>query len=1037
MSAPPSRLAGLREAAKEAMPIGTRRRDTITAALRLGRVGRAVGRDVAALAHHGDQLMDAAGELLRAAGVPVPALPYPLWLAGHRLRNGAGRRQLGAAKGAEAVPVSVVVVGSSGKSASTRPSHASLRQQAWPATDLAVAAGGWTEASRRAVEGPDRGFVVFVRPGDVLEPDLAARIAEVAGRDPLVDLVYWDDDLLGRGGMPISPRFRPGWSPETLLGANYLGRSFAIRRRALRAAGGLTPIQEGAPEGGEAGIPGSAPSAAPDGVGVGGPGSAPSGAAPDGGEECLWDLLLRSRFGVEQVARLPLVLAHVADRADEVTEAGMAAVRRHLDAAGLPATVEGWQGMARVRWYPDQWPVVSIVIPTRHNRSLLERCFATLRTTDYPEVEVVVIDNGGRTEEREAWYRAQGRSLDLRVEWWEEEPFNYSAVNNAGAKMAKGQVLVFLNDDTEAIDPGWLREMVSWALRPEIGVVGMQLLDESGAIQHGGVVLGMHGLAEHLFQGMAAGSPSLIGPTTWYRNTLSATGACVAIERSLLDDVGGFDERFQLCGSDVALGLDTVLSGRRNVCLPFGMVRHLEGATRRNFVPTADLFISYWRYQSWILGGDPYFSPNLSLFSSEPKLRPAGEVSPRQRLGVVIGRNLEAYRQRDDEAETRRMATICRAPAAAVVANHALRRARLDVGTVNWFLPDIDSPFYGGVNTALRIADHLARHHGVDNRFVLWSDPNEAYIRAALAAAFPRLAGSTIVFHDQPTAGSLAAAPSCDVAVATQWVTAYSVTNFERAARKAYLIQDLEPLFYPAGTLFALAEATYRMGLLGICNTTALEAVYRERYGGRGKAFSPSVDRTVFHPRGRRSHGRGEPVTVFLYSRPGHWRNCWELASVALAEVKARFGDRVRIVTAGSWARPEDLGSGVTHLGLLDYRATGNLYRTCDIGIALTVSEHPSYLPLELMASGVAVISFDKQAFSWLLRDGENCLRVAPNVDGLVEAIELLVDDPELRGQLTKQALTDIDRDFSDWDASLARIYDYLCDPEGGARGGR
>ena len=286
-----------------------------------------------------------------------------------------------------------------------------------------------------------------------------------------------------------------------------------------------------------------------------------------------------------------------------------------------------------------------------------------------------------------------------------------------------------------------------------------------------------------------------------------------------------------------------------------------------------------------------------------------------------------------------------------------------------------------------------------------------------------------ITFYQKPNSPSLHDVEAADVAIATQWVTAYAVTNFPHATRKAYLIQDFEPMFYPAGTKFALAEATYRMGLYGICNSANLERLYREGYGGAGMAFTPAVDRSVFHPHGRAKPGASGTTTVFLYSRPGHWRNCWELASVALAEAKRRLGDRVRFVTAGSWARPEDLGTGITHLGLLDYKATGDLYRRCDIGIALTVSEHPSYLPLELMACGAAVLAFDKPVFSWLLRDGENCLRVPLNVDGLVDGIERLVDDHELRAQLAKQALADIDRDWSSWEHNLSAIYHYLCRP--------
>ena len=994
MSEPPSSLAArIRPAASRLLPLGTRRRDTAAAALNALRAGRRFGADSADLVREAGDLAVAGGQILTATGLPVPAEPYPIWLARQRVDRASRRRQEQVGREAiEPIHVLFVVVGRGDAGVTLD----CLERQTWPHVASTIVADD-DAAIAAAISGRDRDFVVLACAGDRFERDLAFHVAAAAWRDPLIDLVYWDDDLLGAGGIGTKPRFRPGWSPDMLLGANYVGRSFAIRRRRLRSAHTESHSDAGA----EVRL----------------------------GPQWRWDLLLRSRLGAEQVWRVPRILGHLPWRDDTVGPAGLAVVRDYLAAGGEAAEVEGWQGMARVRWQPTRegWPLVTIIIPTRHNRPLLERCFAGLATTDYPAFEVVIVDNGGRSDERAEWYRQAFTARPLEVTWW-DRPFNYSAVNNAAAALAHGEVLLFLNDDTEAVDPAWLKEMVSWVRRPEIGLVGMQLVDGDGRIQHGGVVLGMQVLAEHLFQGMAPGSPSLLGPTTWYRDMLAATGACVAIAAADGDAVGGFDERFELCGSDVVLGLDTVGLGRRNVCLPFPMMRHYEGVTRNNFVPAGDVFASYWRYQRWILGGDPYFSPNLSLTSSEPRLKPLGELTPAQRLGKALGRSFAAFRQRDDGAETRRMAATCRAPSAAIAANRALASGRIDVRTVNWFFPDIDSPFYGGINTALRIADQLARQHGVDNRFVLWSVPHEPFIRSAIAAAFPALGSSTITFHDSPSSDALHDAPACDVAIATHWVTAYSVTNFTKAARKAYLIQDFEPMFNPAGTLFALAEATYQMGLYGICNSANLERIYRESYGGQGLAFTPAVDRSVFHPTGRCDPGSG-PVTVFLYSRPGHWRNCWELASLALAEAKARLGDRVRFVTAGSWANPSDIGTGITHLGLLDYRATGALYRTCDIGIALTVSEHPSYLPLELMASGAAVISFDKKAFSWLLRDGENCLRVTPNVDGLVEAIERLVSDAELRNQLAKQALVDIDRDFSSWDCALNGIYPYLCDP--------
>jgi glycosyltransferase involved in cell wall biosynthesis len=240
-------------------------------------------------------------------------------------------------------------------------------------------------------------------------------------------------------------------------------------------------------------------------------------------------------------------------------------------------------------------------------------------------------------------------------------------------------------------------------------------------------------------------------------------------------------------------------------------------------------------------------------------------------------------------------------------------------------------------------------------------------------------------------------------------------------------------MFYPAGTLYGLAEESYRLGLYGICNTEHMLDLYESRYGGQGMSFQPAVDEAVFHAEGRvYERTLDDTATVFVYARPGHWRNCWEMASIALEEVKARLGDRVRIITAGSWARPEDLGSGVQHLGLLDYRETGNLYRRCDVGVALTVSEHPSYLPLEFMACGVPVVAFDNPAGYWALRDGENSLLVRRTVDALGDAIERIVLDPELGRELSRGGLRTIAERHSSWDGALADVYGFLTDPERG-----
>ena len=178
---------------------------------------------------------------------------------------------------------------------------------------------------------------------------------------------------------------------------------------------------------------------------------------------------------------------------------------------------------------------------------------------------------------------------------------------------------MFLNDDIAVVDPAWMRELVGWATRPEIGCAGLQLTTADGAIQHGGVVVGAGGgFAGHLFAGLRPGEDTLLGSTRWYRDVTAVTGACVAIRRELHESLGGFDERMVLCGSDVALGIAAGIGGLRNICSAATPMQHLESATRGDSpIPEMDFHASYWRYQTLLHGGDPWHSPALSLEATD------------------------------------------------------------------------------------------------------------------------------------------------------------------------------------------------------------------------------------------------------------------------------------------------------------------------------------------------------------------------------------------------------------------------------------
>lgn len=833
-------------------------------------------------------------------------------------------------------------------------------------------------------------FVLFLRAGSVLEQHSLADLAKKHRVDPALAVIAFDSDLRSPSGALSKPQFRPNWSPEMMLGANYLDRAFAIAGSALVSTSHLDLDDRG-----------------------------------------IWRLLLELDLRQDQVGNVHRVLLHEASEWRlPATQADAVMVREVLSARGEAAATVAKDSVVRVLFEPVEWPTVSIVIPTRHNRSNLSVLLPSLKSTDYPSYDVTIIDNGGETDANNRWYTAQENDLDLTVIWWTEQPFNYSQVNNYAVRSTSGEVVLMLNDDTEIVDPLWLREMVGHLMRPGVGTVGVQHRRGDGRIQHGGVTIGPGGSADNLFAGMEPGSDSLLGPTSWYRNSLAVTGACVAIRRTDFEAVGGLAENFILCGSDVVLGLDQIIAQRRNVVVPFDTVRHLESVTRGSNNPVEDYYASYWRYSPWLAGGDPYSSPNVSRLTAIPTFSNRRDPSPVKIALTGMGRAYTRVAQNSSISEEAMMllsaATVSSSQVKAVHAQHAALEGRHEVRTINWFIPDIDMPFFGGLNTAFRIADKLKRDHGVENRFIVLGERHEAFISTALTAAFPGLADAAVYFYDGSMA-ALADVPEADAAVATLWLTASHVAKFEGAARKFYLMQDYEPAFYPASTMFAMAEESYRLGLYGICNTDSMHRIYTEEYKGKATYFTPAVDQSIYNAIDRREKSDDEPVTIFAYARD-HFRNCWEMVYAALSEIKRIHGDKVRILAAGARYLPES--ADFIDMGLLDYRATGAVYRETDIGLTMQISRHPSYLPLELMSSGVTMVAPDSEWFNWIFENEENSLTVMRSLDDVVEKLDTLVRDAELRKRLRANGLETIAKNHSDWDVALDGIYDYFCDPE-------
>jgi GT2 family glycosyltransferase len=485
--------------------------------------------------------------------------------------------------------LSVLVAVEPPESPGARRTFESLEAQVYDQWEL-CAASTHAEAYRAA-----RGSViVFVNEGDVLAPEALFEVVQRLNEDPEAEIIYSDQDSIDAAGRRADPFFKPEWDPELLLSTNVLGPFTALRRSLVDRVGGLR-LEFGA---GQA-----------------------------------YDLMLRATEQTTLVRRIAKVLCHLAPR--ETTRAAIVshhtagrderrAIEDALARRQRPGCVETIFTTHGPRCYNTRFrlagrPLVSIIIPTRDQAALLRTTIDSILTrTDYDPYEVVVMDNNSRDPEALAYLASL--QPPCHVHRW-HQPFNYSAINNVGARAARGEQLLFLNNDVEAIRADWLRALLEYAQLDAVGAVGAKLLYSDGTIQHAGVVLNVGGVAQHAFRCTAKevlGAPRLADLP---RNCSAVTGACMMVRRRVFEEVGGFDEALRVVLNDIDLCLRIREHGHEVVYTPYSLLYHHEGASRGRLHPAEDeqRFVARWSAQ---LGRvDPYYNPNLSATREDWSLK--------------------------------------------------------------------------------------------------------------------------------------------------------------------------------------------------------------------------------------------------------------------------------------------------------------------------------------------------------------------------------------------------------------------------------
>jgi len=336
------------------------------------------------------------------------------------------------------------------------------------------------------------------------------------------------------------------------------------------------------------------------------------------------------------------------------------------------------------------------------------------------------------------------------------------------------------------------------------------------------------------------------------------------------------------------------------------------------------------------------------------------------------------------------------------------------VKSINWLLPNYYN-VAGGVYTFFRLADALS-NKGILNRIIVQDGIFHASVKSVRRDLERAVPGSQVdVLYGTKSM------PHADISIATFWTTAYDLLHFYDTRGKYYFIGDFEPLFCPAGSFYGLAEATYRFGFTGITSGPILHRIYEEEYGGRAMHINLPVDRCIYYP----SQGgpRERVKRIFFYARPPIPRNAFDLGILGLKRIKANYPD-VEVVTAG-WNVPRwKFPFAVRNYGFLPIQRVAELYRTCDIGLSFMFTRHPSYIPLELMASGCLPISNINNANVWLLKHGYNCLLTEPTPSCVLETFETALNDYSLRKRICNNAL-ETARSVT-WEDEQEKLYRFI-----------
>ena len=445
-------------------------------------------------------------------------------------------------------------------------------------------------------------FIGLLDHDDVLPLFALHEVVRAVNEHSDADFIYSDEDKISENGKTrFNPHFKQEWSPDTIRSHNYIAHFTVIKTSLLEEVGWFREGYDGSQD---------------------------------------YDLYLRATEKAKNILHISRVLYHwrafrssaAGDRNAKLYayESAKKALHDHLQRTGIDGTVSDgvFLGSYRINYALKTHPRVSILIPSRDQSEDLSLCIKSIiAKSTYKNYEIVIMENGSREDKTFRLYEELKKTGKVQVVVW-DKAFNFSSVNNYGVDYASGDILLFLNNDVEVINPDWLENLLQHATRDEVGAVGAKLYYPDNTVQHAGIVIGMGGIAGHPQKHFHKKSQGYMKRLSIIQNVSAVTGACLMTRKEVFRETGGFDEGFPLAFNDVDLCLRIRGKGYLVIFTPYAELYHHESKTRGyedtpekqiRFQGEIDLFRRKWG--KLLVNGDPYYNKNLTLNKTDLSIR--------------------------------------------------------------------------------------------------------------------------------------------------------------------------------------------------------------------------------------------------------------------------------------------------------------------------------------------------------------------------------------------------------------------------------